>query len=74
MRNLTIRQVGEIVAFIENQWIMPTSLVRFVKNRELIHRVRSQKEPTMTDDKTPEKTIPVVLPVLPLRNIVVFQA
>ena len=26
----------------------------------------------MTDDTTPEKTIPVVLPVLPLRNIVVF--
>ena len=26
----------------------------------------------MTDDKTPENTIPVVLPVLPLRNIVVF--
>ena len=26
----------------------------------------------MTDDTTAEKTIPVVLPVLPLRNIVVF--
>ena len=26
----------------------------------------------MTDDKTSEKPIPVVLPVLPLRNIVVF--
>ena len=26
----------------------------------------------MIDDTTPEKTIPVVLPVLPLRNIVVF--
>ena len=26
----------------------------------------------MTDDTTPEKTFPVVLPVLPLRNIVVF--